>query len=655
MSWMQDLYRTYEACANAVGIDTDEHEVLLPIGHTWLITSIEISIRIDGTFINAVKDKGKGIAICAPCTADSEGRTSGVSPHPLFDQLKYIAGECTILTEYEDSEHYRTYVQNLERWCESQHSHPKIMAICSYVKKGTVLNDLVKAGALTVEDLQKTKKEKDKEKSVVASFGVRFRVLAEGEPEDRVWLDKSVREMYLQSLAQQEGMCDVCYASGDTLPLTVNHPKKIHQLASNAKLISSNDTTNFVYRGRFESASQAVGVSYEVSQKAHQALRWLISSRGYRCGTQAIVAWAIGTAPQIPSFHDDSLGLYETAEKSNSAKLIEAHNQTFIDYAKLLNNLLLGFGNVDKLRVHSREIAVVGVDAATPGRMAIKYYRRMGENEYLEHVVKWHDTCKWYQPYGRDKDGKVKHGYFIGAPSFDRIANAVLGAKRSVSDENYDKQKKSLRERLLHCVFDGERIPRDMVTSAVHRASNPLAYEKTGSHSSAERWRDWEDALCTACAMVRRYYNDYEGVDFVVALETQRTDRDYLYGRLLAFADKIEAAARYKQGTAKDDARSTNAIRYMAVYAQRPFRTWNTLFTQQLNPHIQQLAGAGWYLNQIEDIMALFEKGHYETDAPLSGKYLLGFFAQRQALRSRKLNTDKDGDGGETNELKPQN
>ena len=131
-------------------------------------------------------------------------------------------------------------------------------------------------------------------------------------------------------------------------------------------------------------------------------------------------------------------------------------------------------------------------------------------------------------------------------------------------------------------------------------------------------------------------------------LETERRDRDYLYGRLLAVADKIESSARYKRDKSKTDDRATNAIRYMTAFSQHPFRTWNMLFTQQLNPYIQQLNGAGWYLNLIGDIKLLFEDSvEYESNNPLDGRYLLGFFAQRQELRKDQ----KNNNGGKDSEL----
>ena len=91
----------------------------------------------------------------------------------------------------------------------------------------------------------------------------------------------------------------------------------------------------------------------------------------------------------------------------------------------------------------------------------------------------------------------------------------------------------------------------------------------------------------------------------------------------------------------------------MTAFSQHPFRTWEMLFTQQLNPYIQQLNGADGYLNLIGNIKQLFDASAFESDAPLDGRYLLGFFAQRQKLRKKPDNNNTVG--GEENELDAQN
>ena len=84
------------------------------------------------------------------------------------------------------------------------------------------------------------------------------------------------------------------------------HPAKLRNDGDKAKLISSNDTSGFTFRGRFLTADQAATVGFETTQKAHFALRWLISRQGYRKGDLAIVAWATSGA-SIPKPTDDPI------------------------------------------------------------------------------------------------------------------------------------------------------------------------------------------------------------------------------------------------------------------------------------------------------------------------------------------------------------
>lgn len=641
MSWMQNLCDTYDACEDIAGVIPDESDaILIPLGHSVKKLNIVVHLSKEGKFIRADKCD---IRICIPCTEESEGRTSRGAinhPHPLFDQRKYLT--------YRDSE---IYCGNMLKWLnylstEQTHafSYKVLSSVYKYMIKKSLISDI-----------------ESNIKATENSF-IGFCVGIDGALEDRLWMMPEVHNAWIdyylnEYLPSLKKPTDICYAIGKSGSIYVeNHPKAINNFAGNAKLISGNDKENFTFRGRFEAPSQVVTVSYKASQKAHQALRWLILTNCcYRCDTQAIITWAVDKQPEIPDCFEDSYGIYCTISKSDTEKMIDVKRNVFTDYALLMRKAMSDYGGSDKLKKHNRRIAIMATDTTTKntGRMSITYYRELFENEYEERITQWHSTCKWYQPFKKDADGIYKSGYFIGAPALDRIVLAVLGKSRSQSDISYNKLVKNLREQLIHCIFDGERIPSSMVIAALNRASNPIAFENMDAKNSYDRWRDWEYVIGATCALIKRYYHDYKKEEFAVELETERRDRDYLYGRLLAVADKIESSARFKQGKTKDDARATNAVRYMTVFSQHPFRTWNMLFTQQLNPYIQQLNGAGWYFNLIGDIKQLFESGEFENDTLLDGRYLLGFFAQRQELQKKQ---EKNHDiGGEDNELDEQN
>ena len=622
MSWILNLYKTYDACKDAVGICGDSQgNMLLPLGHILTEVDIIVYLKGDGTFLRAEKtDSSSGGLICVPFTDDAEGRAGKNAidfPHPLFDQIKYYATQ--------------KYRNNLKTWLEYLHESKKypiaekaISAVYQYILKDSLRLDLQKHQISVKDDLFTA-----------------FCVDIDQYYENRLWripeLWNAWIDYYFDEVVPERKTKDACYITGlGNATYTEKHPKSINRFSGNAKLITGNDDSNFTFRGRFENPSQAVTVSYEASQKAHQALRWLISKPStYRIGTQAIIAWAIDKVPDVTPFYKDSYDIYNMVANTDEDKLVSADGNIYVDYAFAFKKALLGYSSSDLLKKHKRRIAIMATDAATTGRLSVTYYRELTENEYEERITQWHDTCKWFQPYGRTPNGQLRHGYFIGAPAIDRITLAVLGKRRKNKDESYDKLVKNLREQLLHCIFDGARIPQSIVQAAVNRVSNPFSYENSGAKYDNDRWLEWEFALGAACALIRKLYHDNKKEVFSVELEANRNDRGYLYGRLLAVADDIESYARYKQGKSKDEVSATNAIRYMTAFAQNPFRTWNTLFTQQLNPYIQQLNGAGWHMDLIGEIMLLFKYGEFESNVPLDGTYLLGFFAQKQELRKR--------------------
>ena len=121
-----------------------------------------------------------------------------------------------------------------------------------------------------------------------------------------------------------------------------------------------------------------------------------------------------------------------------------------------------------------------------------------------------------------------------------------------------------------------------------------------------------------------------------MALETDNTSRDYLYGRLLALADHLEGRALYLA----DEKRDTTAERHMHRFSDRPFSTWQTI-ELSLGPYKSRLGsrspGTLNYLNQqIDDVMNLFSSDDFKSNKKLSGEFLLGFHCQRRALWGSK-------------------
>ena len=310
-------------------------------------------------------------------------------------------------------------------------------------------------------------------------------------------------------------------------------------------LISSNDTSGYTFRGRFEDAEQACGVGFEVTQKAHNALRWLIKRQGFRNGAQVVVAWAVSGKEVPDPFANsaDMLGL-ETSGVETSNQFQGDAGQTF---ASRLSKYIAGY----RVELGStNDIVIMAVDSATPGRMAITYYRELTGSEFLDRLQVWHEMFAWQQNYSRGLR-------FVGVPSPKDIAEAAYGRSK---DGNLKKLHKATVERLLPCIIDGQAIPRDLMESTIRRTCN---------RSGLENW-EFEKYLGIACALFKGYFKER---NYQMALETDRNTRDYLYGRLLAIAENIENFALKKSGENRD----TAASRLMQRFSERPHSTWKNI------------------------------------------------------------------------------
>jgi CRISPR-associated protein Csd1 len=416
--------------------------------------------------------------------------------------------------------------------------------------------------------------------------------------------------------AQQNGRTGFCMVTGQSARIAQSHSRFVRRAGDGAKLISANDFSGYTFRGRFtdekkDYEKQACSVSFEISQKAHSALRWLIGRQSYHDfqSGQVFVAWAVAGKP-IPDPFKDTLALIlgnsedmQPAGGTDTGLAGDA-GQAF---ALRLKQAIRGYrANLDP----TDDIVVLGLDSATPGRMAITYYRELKGSEFLDRIQGWHEQYAWAQDFGKDAK-------FVGAPAPRDIAEAAYGTRLD------DNLRKATVERLVPCIIDGQAVPFDLVLSTARRTANRVGLE---------HW-EWEKCLGIACALFRGYSKS-QGKEYQMALEEDRTTRDYLYGRLLALADSIEGYALRQA----DEKRNTTAARLMQRFADRPFSTWRNI-ELALTPYKSRLRasekGSGFLWKReklLDEIQCLFLSGDFTSDRALSGEFLLGYHCQRAAL-----------------------
>lgn len=625
MSWLLNLYETYESNLDHVGKTekkyNDQEFTLLPVSHTTQNAHIEVEITEDGEFHSAIVINKSDASTLIPCTEDSASRAGSViAPYPLHDKLSYIAGDNVAYGgEIKKEEPYTYYIKQLKDWANSPYAVTKVKSIYRYLSKGKLIEDLVRYKILYVGADNRLLNKWDK--SAEALYGekppifsvingeqtsafVRFNVYSPTKVLTKTWKDHEMYESFIRFYSSQLGNKDLCYVTGRSLPRTDKHANKIRNAADKAKLISANDKSGFTFRGRFNLSQEAASISYEVSQKAHNALKWLINRQGKIVDERVFLVWG-NREMDLPELTEDFFSIDPVP--IDTKKRIPFTNREFAgEVAKALD----GYRNRLSTSPNDK-VNIMVLDSATTGRMAVLYYRNLNKELYLDRLVKWHSTCVWLHRYRKGDDGS--NVQFYGAPATKDIAFAVYGPRAG------NKIIKGLMERMLPCIIDERRIPLDIVNGAFNRASNPV---------SMEGW-EWEKTLSIACALINRQ----EG--FNVALDVENNHRDYLFGRLLAVADVLE-----RRALGVEETRASNAIRYMNTFARHPERTWKTI-QASLQPYQAKLGTKGTYLSKIIDEVASRIPIDQFNNKPLSGLYLLGFYSQRHALYQKKENQNE--------------
>lgn len=630
MSWIEKLYRTFENNIGAIGNPHDDIP-LRPICHSTQKAHVTIVIDGDGDFLRASVVPKPEARTIIPATEESAGRARGTTPHPLCDKLQYVAADYARFGG-EKEPCFENYRSLLMEWLGADNGQPKLKAVAAYVDKGQVISDLVKASVLYVDEsssrlMKRWPHKKDAPDifnlltgtSWQADAFVRWSVEIPGDPQPEVWLDRGLWRSWERYYCSLKDTAGFCFVTGEEVPLADQHPAKIRNDGDKAKLISSNDLYGFTFRGRFTAAVEACGVGFRVTQMAHGALSWLIGRQGRRDGGQAIVAWAVSGA-NIPDPLDDTLSLLSGADgELPPAKNCYTAQEVGIQLGRLIGGYSGRLGSTD-------DVVVMALDSATPGRMAIRYYRELTGSEFLERINAWHRSCCWRQDFGKDK-------VFVGAPAPRDIAETAFGAWRDKTLYIDKKLRKATVERLLPCIVEGASIPRDVVESCVRRASNRNGIGPWG----------WEKALGIACSLFRYHYKER---NYAMALERERDSRDYLYGRLLALAEHLESRALWVGG----EKRATNAEKLMQRFAERPYSTWLTLETGLTPYKVRLSAKRPDFLHKVQteldEVICSFAADAFTSDKRLTGEFLLGYHCQRAALRPEPAKDANDADDG---------
>ena len=500
---------------------------------------------------------------------------------------------------------FKLYTEQLTNWAKSEHTHPKLTPVLRYVKGGTILSDLLRCGLVKVNE----KGEPENEKMLV-----RWRVL--GEEPEACWLDGSLFDAFTEYyLSTQNGPAGLCMVTGVEAAAAGQHPKGIVAINGNAKLISANDSSGFTYRGRFTEESQALTVSYEASQKAHNALRWLVDNQGVRAifGGRTFLCWNPQgkkvILPHLP-FMPPPKPIFKPS-----------------DYRDELQKALNG----QKAELNLTDgVVLAAFDAATTGRLSVTYYNELMGHDFLQRLHDWDVSCCWpHRCWG------------ICSPKLSQIVHYAYGTQRMekghvkmVAEERILVQQ---MQRLISCRVDKAPIDVDILKSLVERASNLDIYKTHEDPKEDIR----ENLLFITCAVIRKFRMNRFKEEWEMSLEPCKMDRSYQFGRLMAVFEQIERAVSYKTG---QEHRTSYTIRYQKAFCNKPFTATENIHTHLRDAYLPRLSMGRqvYYQNLIGEIMEILSRfSAVELNAKLSETYLLGYYLQRSEMMQKGKRQDE--------------
>lgn len=603
MSWIQKLCETYENAARTDAVSPDAPNPLPVPGFIADEMELTVTLSADGDFVDADRTP-EGQIILVPCTLKSGvARQNPVSPHPIFDSIKYLGTD--------------EQMKILSDWCNF--GAPKaVHAVHSYLAKGTLKDNIEKALS------EKKVKWKDSD-----GDGVRFCVL--GAQPNELWRNASVLDSWQKYFEKNcLGAMDksLCYALGQTLPITTKHPTALGTLLLISMTIDRNCEGIFI-----GSTKNAVSVSAEATLKAHNTLKWLIRRQGrYLDRNTVLLTWGTGAEilPDITEFDPEDDEFAPLPEETKpQVRTMARQAKAVADGSHGYDNRLLKEleeeAREKRARGEHSEAVVMVLDSTTGnGRASIAYYQELDILDYLQNLRYWYNTCKW--PMKRQDTLEEKPR----TPLPQEIGDLIYGERGGDGDR---KLKRQLSKRLIPCITARRPLPPDIMMAAFRRAVNPAGFRKESDSWDKE---GWERAVAIACALIRKYYMDKEEVH-PMELDESSTERNYLFGRLLAVADVVEELALSGQ----EKGRQTNAVRYMQRFQQRPLETWNTLRSGLIIPYLRKLKNGTYFTRLMDDITNLFEPGDMALQKPLDGRFLEGYSNQKRKLYAKNDKTLK--------------
>lgn len=619
MSLLTALLDSYDYALDHDMVGKPDHfgNILLPMYYNSMKSNgkniIELLLSKESDLLEA-RVLPDGETIQFPVTEDSVARSSGVAPHPLVDSASYVIQD--------EGKRSAAYMEQMENWL-AYDDNDFVRIIHDFLIQPGIL-DAIKQ---KVKDLEEDEAEKQKKNAVTIDFEKVFFTFTvenyDGLKNVSVSENSDLQaryKAYVEHLNANDQSKEriICNLSGKQDYLCIKH----QPLMGTARLVSQITANDENWRGRFTVADQNIKLGMETSQKIHLMAKYLLSGEETRrwLGEQAnMVSWFSNDLSNAVAFDPSKsaempAGIFEkllAGQKGKSDAPAIADEMT--------ENIVKSFTNGKRLFSDDATYYIAIFDKISNGRVATKYFRAFSASRLKENLVAWQEKYHWrgYSKENRDK---------VFTPSPRRMVLAAYGVERDgfleVSKKDFLKNQ---YQNILTALVEGRSIPENFEKALTVNIRHRQNYDNT-----------WMEVKFCALAVLK----DKGGFKDAM-LNRENTDRSYLFGRLLALFERMEA------GTfGEKEERSTNAEKMWTSYTNHP-ATMMMRLRNLLKPYERKMATSeqnrGLYFKLSRDISEVTNMLHdnYDMDSaevnrPLDYGFIFGYEAQMRDIFTKR-------------------
>lgn len=628
MSFLTALLNSYNYGLenNLVGNLEDKSSLILPIYHNSMKSNgkniVEIKINKKSELVDA-KFLEDGDIVIFPVTEDSVARSSGIAPHPLFDNFDYVMQENTNKSE--------VYISQQEAWLNyDEDAFVKI--IHDYIIKEKVFEDILSKlfkeyKILKDKNVEFVDKSDKKAKKVTIDFSKVFLTFAvenyDGKKDLSLSENKNLQEKFIKFTKDifardKETEEIICNISGEKDFLCLKHKP----LIGSARLISQITANNENFLGRFDKPDETIKIGKESSQKIIQMAKSLLDGDN-------TARW-LGEFTYALSWFSDDIQNKTDLDPTKKIEIIDLgplfdiagedlpqgnRNEGRKISDETSESIVKSFTSGKVLFSNESKYYMAIIDKVSNGRVAVKYFREMDSSRLKENLVSWQNKYHWYR-FTKEK-GKTNY-----TPSPLMLIQTAYGVEREKGLEVAKKKFVTDQyKNILASIIEGRDMPKNIIQALEINIRNRLNYDKF-----------WLQVKLCALAALR----EKEGIESNM-LDKKEIDRSYLFGRLLAIYEKTEAFTYNK-----DDERITNAEKLWSSYLNKP-ATMSMRLSDLIKPYDFKLHAnektreiRNILKREAGDVIDLIGENYkfngVETNKPLNSGFLFGYQAQIKEL-----------------------